>query len=77
MAKWKSEEVLNKWLKKETEDKQYTEGHVSEMGEEMDEAFHQDLIRLLERHGVNTESLSMDTVGILNALEKLISKNRK
>ena len=74
MTKWKSEEILNKWLNKETEDKQYVERHVSEMGAEMDEAFHHDLMQLLERHGVNTDSLSMNTIGILNALEKLISK---
>ena len=78
MTKWESEEVLNKWLQKgEKEGKHYVEEHVSEMGDEMDAAFHHDLIRLLEMHGVNTDALSMDIVGILNALEKLMAPNER
>lgn len=52
---------------------QYAEKHISEMGDEIDTAFHRDLIRLFKKYGVETDSLSMNTVGILEALDKLIS----
>lgn len=73
MAEWESEQVLNKWLQKEAESKQYVEDHATEMGGEIDEAFHRDIIALLEKHGVDTAALI--TVDILKALERLILDN--